>query len=329
MAATLAVALFAAFAISDGGAAQAGQPCFIAKGEFCLTLEPPEDTNPVGSEHTVTAVATVDGNPLAEASTLIIVADGPNAGENDIGVTDSNGEFSLTYTGSGGPGTDTIGAFVCLDCGDPEGYLQTFAEKCIALPEKCALYFEECASTPEATLEGAAPTTIGASLCNVATKVWEEAEGPEPTPTATTPPPEGGDVTIEVSDDSVSAGDEVDITAKVVDDNGDPVAGEDCTFTIVSQPGDDASVEAGAVTTNAEGEATTGLDAGTTPGTIQVRADCGAFSDVLDVVVSPALPATGAGGTGSGAMPWPVALLAAAGALALAGTLSLRLRARR
>jgi hypothetical protein len=154
--------------------------------------------------------------------------------------------------------------------------------------------------------------------------------GEEPTPTATTPPTtppanEGG-VTVEISDDNVVVGDDVDVTAAVVDENGDPVVGEDCTFSIVSQPGDDASVDEGPVTTDDAGQAISTLSVGSTAGTVQVQAECGAFTQVLDVVVAPeSLPVTG-GGTGSASQTWLVALLAAAGAVALAGGLALRVR---
>jgi hypothetical protein len=156
--------------------------------------------------------------------------------------------------------------------------------------------------------------------------------GEEPTPTATTPPttPPGGEggVTVDVSDDKIVVGDDVDVTATVVDENGDPVVGEACTFSIVSQPGDDASVDEGPVTTDDAGQATSTLSAGSTAGTVQVQASCGAFTQVLDVVVAPeALPATGAARAGSDSQVWLVALLAAAGAIALAGGLGLRRRA--
>ncbi|MEX1253935.1 MAG: hypothetical protein WEE64_06295 [Dehalococcoidia bacterium] len=317
----------AMFAMGDSGTAQAGQPCLVAKGEFCLTLDPAEDTNPVGSDHTVTAEVTGDSEPLVEVGTLILVADGPNAGENVVGFTDSNGELGLTYTGDGGAGTDIIGALACLDCGDAEAYLQGFAEKCISIPEKCAGFFEGCDQL-KVSLEEAGPViaTVGATLCVSATKVWEEAEE-TPSPTATEQPGGEGGVDVEVSDDDVEVGEEVDVTATVADENGDPVVGEDCMFSIVSQPGDDASVDAGPVTSDENGQATTSLSAGSTAGTVQVQADCGVFSAVLDVVVSPAaLPATGGGEPDSTSWAWLSALLVAAGAVALTGSLAMRRR---
>ncbi|MEX1254631.1 MAG: Ig-like domain-containing protein [Dehalococcoidia bacterium] len=148
-------------------------------------------------------------------------------------------------------------------------------------------------------------------------------EGEEPTPTETPP---GGGVDVTVEDEEVGVGDDVDVTATVTDDEGNPIEGQDCTFEIVDQPGDDATVEAGPVATDANGEATTTLHAGTTPGTVQVEATCGAFTEVLDVVVSPAeLPATGAAGEPDGTPAWAVALAVGLAAIGL-GALTMRRR---
>jgi hypothetical protein len=152
---------------------------------------------------------------------------------------------------------------------------------------------------------------------------------PEPTPTATTAPEEPtptappSGLSLTAGDTSLAAGEETEITATVLDDAGNPVAGVNCVFHLISQPGNSANVDPGPFTTNADGEASTTLHAGNTPGTVQVEAECGAFTQVLDVVVSPALPSTGTGGP-AGDMPyWPVAL---AGGLALLGLGALRLR---
>ncbi len=179
--------------------------------------------------------------------------------------------------------------------------------------------------------------TTGLQYSNNATVITDglailfTTQAPEPTPTATqpapteTPGPEGG-LSLSVGDTSVSAGEDVDVTATVVDGAGNPVAGVDCTFSIASQPGSDAAVDAGPVATDATGEATTTLHAGSTPGTVQVQADCGAFTEILDVVVSPALPSTGAGDRSTGLPLWMWALAAGLAALGLG---ALRFRARR
>ncbi len=84
--------------------------------EPTLTLDPSEDTNPVGTSHTVTAtIAPVVQGALVSFS---IVA-GPNAGQvSDPGEcsvdlncnTDANAQTSWTYTSNGAVGTDTIQA---------------------------------------------------------------------------------------------------------------------------------------------------------------------------------------------------------------------------
>ncbi|MEX1254632.1 MAG: Ig-like domain-containing protein [Dehalococcoidia bacterium] len=155
----------------------------------------------------------------------------------------------------------------------------------------------------------------------------------QPTPTSPAPPggggsPGGGEspggVDVTISDDSVAPGDTVDVTATATDADGNPVVGAECTFRIYNQPGDDASVEEGPVTTDENGQATAALDVGSTIGTVEVLATCGAFAEVLAVDVGVGLPSTGGGGASSDASNW---LLLAAGLAALGlGALSLRMR---
>lgn len=76
-----------------------------------ITLEPSTAENAVGSTHTVTA--TVRGNtgalqPGVQVSFLVV--SGPNAGRQGTAVTDANGQARFTWTGSGGPGEDTVQA---------------------------------------------------------------------------------------------------------------------------------------------------------------------------------------------------------------------------
>jgi hypothetical protein len=81
-----------------------------------ITLTPQTDTNPLGEEHTVTAKITdSQGNNQSGVVVTFSIVSGPNAGLLCSGnpctdTTDSNGEATLTYTGSGGPGTDEIQA---------------------------------------------------------------------------------------------------------------------------------------------------------------------------------------------------------------------------
>jgi len=76
-----------------------------------ITLEPASATNPVGSTHTVTAtVRGGDGSPAPGVEVTFSVTAGPNTGETGTATTDADGKASFTYTGDGGPGTDTIEA---------------------------------------------------------------------------------------------------------------------------------------------------------------------------------------------------------------------------
>jgi hypothetical protein len=76
-----------------------------------IVLSPPEASNPVGTQHTVTAkVVDDDGNPVQGRLVTFNVVSGPNQGDNGTDTTDANGEATFTYTGDGGPGEDTIEA---------------------------------------------------------------------------------------------------------------------------------------------------------------------------------------------------------------------------
>jgi hypothetical protein len=74
------------------------------------TLAPITDTNPVNTQHTVTATITLDGAPASGVTVNFNVTAGPNTGENGSNTTDTNGEAGFTYTGDGGIGVDTIEA---------------------------------------------------------------------------------------------------------------------------------------------------------------------------------------------------------------------------
>jgi hypothetical protein len=160
---------------------------------------------------------------------------------------------------------------------------------------------------------------------------WDFGVAPPPSPTPTTPasetpqPPSAtGGVSVSVSDDSPAPGDSVTVTATVTDADGNPNAGVECTFDVYSQPGSDASVDAGPVTTDANGQATTTLNVGSTVGTVEVLATCGPFTQVLAVEVGVGLPTTGGAAGSSDSAPW-LALAAGLAALGL-GALALRMR---
>lgn len=82
-----------------------------------IDIEPDSDQNEVGEDHTVTVTLTdLLGIPRPGIQVTFGVISGPNAGAsgtcsaNADCTTDTNGQASFTYTGSGGLGTDEIGA---------------------------------------------------------------------------------------------------------------------------------------------------------------------------------------------------------------------------
>ncbi|RCV62723.1 Ig-like domain (group 1) [Methanophagales archaeon] len=75
-----------------------------------ILLTPTSATNPVGSEHTVTATVQDDlGNPIVDREVTFTIVSGPHDGQTDTDTTDVNGEATFTYTGTL-PGTDVIEA---------------------------------------------------------------------------------------------------------------------------------------------------------------------------------------------------------------------------
>jgi RHS repeat-associated protein len=66
-----------------------------------------------GGAHTVTATATsANGAPVPGATVNFSVLSGPNTGASGQGVTNAGGQTTFTYTDAGGPGRDTIRAFI-------------------------------------------------------------------------------------------------------------------------------------------------------------------------------------------------------------------------
>ena len=174
--------------------------------QYCISLDPLSDTNPVGDDHTATATLSVfeDDAPLDPEPgelegiyVVIVVFDGPNAGvsQSVIAPTNADGQLALTYTGDGGPGTDTIATVACLDFLDQV----VDAVESSGVPEDpCAFgeFIGSCLSSVAecidslTNLEG---PCAGESLliCDIATKDWVE----EPTPTPTLAPSETPTVT--------------------------------------------------------------------------------------------------------------------------------------
>jgi len=74
-----------------------------------ITLAPTYAINPVGTDHTVTATVVDDaGAPVPGIDVTFDIVSGPNSGGSGSSATDADGMASFTYTGSGGPGIDTI-----------------------------------------------------------------------------------------------------------------------------------------------------------------------------------------------------------------------------
>ncbi|WP_270889597.1 post-COAP-1 domain-containing protein [Pedococcus sp. 5OH_020] len=99
--------------LSDGGSDVAGLSVrgeLTAAHQYAIALTPATGSAPVGTTHTVTATTTDGGVPLAGQTVHFTISAGPNTGQTGSGTTDESGQSSFTYTGSGGAGTDTIGA---------------------------------------------------------------------------------------------------------------------------------------------------------------------------------------------------------------------------
>jgi hypothetical protein len=76
-----------------------------------IVLSPISASNPVGTDHTVTAkVADARGDPVSGVLVTFDVISGPNQGAHGTDTTDANGEATFTYTDNSGAGTDQIQA---------------------------------------------------------------------------------------------------------------------------------------------------------------------------------------------------------------------------
>jgi hypothetical protein len=133
-------------------------PATAGISEF-LELTPEEATNPVGTDHTVTATVTgIEDDPRSFRLVQFAVTVGPNIGEAGQDCTDQAGQATFTYTGDGGAGTDTITATVIGSCDD------------------------------------LAVNTLGNGAFDTATKTWFVPESPAPPPAAPpSPPPAAGE----------------------------------------------------------------------------------------------------------------------------------------
>ncbi len=151
-----------------------------------ITLLPKESINSVGTDHTVTATVTKDGDPAPDIGVLIFVFEGPNEveelGEDEAFVSDftnDKGQIALTYTSNGELGKDTIVALACIP----------------------PIIEDECADiiSDEATKEWVNPTptptptpTPGAATPTPTPTVLAATATPTPTPTVAALPASGG-----------------------------------------------------------------------------------------------------------------------------------------
>jgi hypothetical protein len=89
-----------------------GAPYIVARGVTVISdidLAPETDTNPVGTQHCLTATVTEGGTPTPGTTVTFEVVGGPHTGVTGTGVTDSNGQATFCYPGVLF-GTDTIQA---------------------------------------------------------------------------------------------------------------------------------------------------------------------------------------------------------------------------
>jgi len=78
-----------------------------------IGLAPKESNGVLGGTHTVIGhTEATNGAPVPGVTVTFKILTGPNAGQTGTGTTDSSGNTPFTYTDTGGPGKDTLQAFV-------------------------------------------------------------------------------------------------------------------------------------------------------------------------------------------------------------------------
>ena len=153
-----------------------------------ISLSPAEATNPVDTDHTVTAHVTSGNAPLAGQVVTFSVT-GQNAGALGICmpagcVTNASGDVSFTYHGHNGPGDDTIKASFT----DARGSLQS------ATAQK---HWEEVPEEPDLLEIGSVPdikvkaTSKSGAAVNYAKPVATDGDDVAPPPVVICTPPSG------------------------------------------------------------------------------------------------------------------------------------------
>lgn len=98
-----------ASALIEGSSALSNNIEIVWRGSDKIGLTPDTDTNPIGTDHTVTALVTDSNNSaIAGQNVMFSAISGPNNGRTGSGTTDIEGKAIFTYSDTGGPGTDKI-----------------------------------------------------------------------------------------------------------------------------------------------------------------------------------------------------------------------------
>ena len=94
-----------------------------------INLIPGTATNPVGADHTVTAIVSDSlGNPVTGTTVIFNVGIGPNAGASGLGVTNAFCEATFTYTSNGTVGIDQIQATFVDDARTTQSSIVVYKE---------------------------------------------------------------------------------------------------------------------------------------------------------------------------------------------------------
>jgi hypothetical protein len=91
----------------------------VVAGGLTVTLSPSHATNPLGTNHSVTAHVADAGTAVSGVPVHFAVTGGPNKGASGDSKTNGSGNAGFTYAGIGGAGTDTIRATVTPPLGLP------------------------------------------------------------------------------------------------------------------------------------------------------------------------------------------------------------------
>jgi hypothetical protein len=131
----------------DTGATACGEPYILVAGSgvtvtSSISLTPSSATNPVGTDHTVTAkIVNSAGAPVSGKLVTFTVESGPNVGKTGTGTTNASGETTFMYHDDGGAGTDSISAVFTNDAGAQEKATatKTWGEAGDTFPPMCML----------------------------------------------------------------------------------------------------------------------------------------------------------------------------------------------